>query len=256
VGCQLVALNFQTNDAPLILNDGLFRQNLGCGYLTKPTTVMAKPKPPQNATAPAIKRDRDMLDQMMETFEDVVCGEEASAKLLELKEDAKKDKASVEERLEANELGKKEKETPMIVKVRVLSGSCLPKPNGQSTGEHIDPYVVITLHDIARGKDAKASYVSSTHTTATVNDNGFCPVWNEKAPKDFFVYSPQVAMVNFTVGESDVGRDDVIGHAAIPVSCLRKGYRSIQLYDPSNERSGPFGFATLLVEIQLIPAAE
>ena len=35
-GCQLVALNFQTPDLPMQLNQGKFEYNGGCGYLLKP----------------------------------------------------------------------------------------------------------------------------------------------------------------------------------------------------------------------------
>uniref|UniRef100_A0A8C7Y1W2 Phosphoinositide phospholipase C n=1 Tax=Oryzias sinensis TaxID=183150 RepID=A0A8C7Y1W2_9TELE len=36
VGCQIVALNFQTAGLEMDLNDGLFKQNGGCGYILKP----------------------------------------------------------------------------------------------------------------------------------------------------------------------------------------------------------------------------
>ncbi|KAM8934044.1 1-phosphatidylinositol 4,5-bisphosphate phosphodiesterase delta-4 [Pelodytes ibericus] len=36
VGCQMVALNFQTAGVEMDLNDGLFRQNGRCGYVLKP----------------------------------------------------------------------------------------------------------------------------------------------------------------------------------------------------------------------------
>ncbi|XP_034072783.1 1-phosphatidylinositol 4,5-bisphosphate phosphodiesterase delta-4-like [Gymnodraco acuticeps] len=36
VGCQIVALNFQTAGEGMDLNDGLFRQNNSCGYVLKP----------------------------------------------------------------------------------------------------------------------------------------------------------------------------------------------------------------------------
>ncbi|MEE6488881.1 hypothetical protein FKM82_015419 [Ascaphus truei] len=36
VGCQMVALNFQTAGVEMDLNDGLFRQNAHCGYVLKP----------------------------------------------------------------------------------------------------------------------------------------------------------------------------------------------------------------------------
>lgn len=45
MGCQMVALNFQTSDTSLIINDGRFRQNSNCGYIPKPTSIMEGEKP-------------------------------------------------------------------------------------------------------------------------------------------------------------------------------------------------------------------
>ena len=42
MGCQLVALNFQTPDAPLRINDGFFRQNGNCGYVLKSRDLLDK----------------------------------------------------------------------------------------------------------------------------------------------------------------------------------------------------------------------
>jgi hypothetical protein len=184
VGCQLVALNFQTPDSPLLLNDGLFRLHNGCGYLPKPFSATSDQPIPQ-------------IPQLR-------------------------------------------------LRVRVLSGSCLPKPKGAKSGESIDPYVQITIHDV----DASFSYVNSTHITATANNNGFCPVWNESQGQQFNIFNPDIAMIEFNIGESDVGIDDRVGCATIPVNCLRTGYRSIQLYDKNNTRTGSFQYASLLVEIQ------
>uniref|UniRef100_H3BYG3 Phosphoinositide phospholipase C n=1 Tax=Tetraodon nigroviridis TaxID=99883 RepID=H3BYG3_TETNG len=41
VGCQLVALNFQSLAAPMDLNDGRFQDNGGCGYVLKPVVLMS-----------------------------------------------------------------------------------------------------------------------------------------------------------------------------------------------------------------------
>lgn len=193
MGCQLVALNFQTNDAPLVLNDGLFRQNSGCGYLPKPSAYL------EETPAATVDKSKPVLQ----------------------------------------------------LKIRVLSGSCLPKPKGAKSGETIDPYVQVMVHDVTSSEDGSLSFVQTNHTTGTVNDNGFCPVWNEEAAKTFPVHSPEIAMVQFSLREADIGLDDNVGYAAIPISCLRKGYRSIQLYDSNNTRTGPFSYASLLVEIRM-----
>jgi phosphatidylinositol phospholipase C, delta len=186
VGCQLVALNFQTNDTPLILNDGLFRQNGGCGYIQKPVF-------PVTGTGEPVLR----------------------------------------------------------LSLRILSGSCLPKPRGAKKGETIDPFVQVSLHDImTSATTGVSSYVSQAHATSSVTDNGFCPVWDEPC-KDFLVYSPHIAMLQFVLRETDIALHDEVGYAAIPLNCLRPGCRSVQFYDRNNTRTGPFQFASVLVEIQM-----
>ncbi len=188
MGCQMVALNFQSGDTPLLLNDGRFRQNGNCGYVLKPPAVLG------------------------------LGGEREATKRL---------------------------------KVRVLSGSCLPKPDGETIGEVIDPYVTVVVHDVVTHDDdsKKQVFQMISHSTAAINNNGYCPVWNETKFHEFAVEFPEVAMVQFKLMESDVTIDDKIADASIPFSCLRRGYRSIQLYDTHGTRTGPFSMATLLVEI-------
>ena len=188
MGCQLVALNFQTCDTPLLLNDGRFRQNGQCGYVLKPPSVLG------------------------------LCPVQLSK--------------------------------PVTVKVRVLSGSCLPKPEGSKVGETIDPYVKVTIHDVQRKGDKEIMKMDS-HTTEIINDNGFCPNWDEREFHNFKVYSPDVAMIHFCLMESDIGLDDKISHCVLPLICMRQGYRSILMHDQYGTRTGVFGFATLLVEIQI-----
>jgi hypothetical protein len=247
VGCQLVALNFQTRDDPLLINDGLFRQCRNRGYVCKPSGVLGKSdgiQAPDSARSGG--KEVDVLEDVMNCFEDLACGEASTRKLLSKVEND----AILRAQLEAKERALKEAIRPMSLNIRVLSGRCLPKPQGAKSGETIDPYVHVTLHDVMRGKDAKATYASTTNTTSAVNDNGFCPVWNETTFNEYLVYSPEVAQLQFTLYESDVGRDDKVACAVIPVSCLRSGYRSVQLYDMNNTRTGPFGMACLLVEVR------
>ncbi len=193
VGCQLVALNFQTSDTPLILNDGLFRQNGACGYVPKPDGILEFHKKSLSGDSPP----------------------------------------------------------PLELTIRVLSAICLPKSQGSKSGYAIDPFVKVTVHDVKPLEHHhKEHAVSQTQQTISVSDNGFRPVWKSD-PMTFSIDCPDVAMIHFSVWERDlVALTDPLADSAIPFSCLRKGYRSIALYDSSsNTRTGPFGFATLLVEI-------
>jgi hypothetical protein len=188
VGCQLVALNFQTNDAALRLNDGRFRENGGCGYVLKPSQLMEMHEPPTN-----------------------------------------------------------EPRVPMKLSIRVLSGSCLPKPKEQIAGECIDPYVKVSMYDVKNGDKE----VCTTFSTNPVYNNGFCPIWNEEK-FTFTVENWAVAMLQFAIYDKDhvATSDDFVASASIPISCLRKGLRRIKLFDASGTRSGAFDFASLLIEVK------
>ena len=157
IGCQLVALNFQTNDSAMVINDGRFRENGGCGYVRKPPSLLS----PSN--------------------ESPVLGEE------------------------------------MTLHIRVLSGTCLPKPEGEKVGEIIDPYVVIRVFDVDLGtSDPKTGSLRkdmlnlAEQKTNAVTDNGHFPQWNSGA-FTFNVKSPDIAVVCFYVIDSDGGfMDDMM----------------------------------------------
>jgi len=272
LGCQLVALNFQTNDVPLLLNDGLFRQNGSVGYIMKPSTVLmeAKLEDAELLTKEVAPKAKSKARKKPEQGNQEVEGIDPISAILEGMnymfgtsqpkqstpvDDAKDDASSVSghvipQREKVLQQARKQLVLPLKICIRILSGSCLPKPKGSKTGEMIDPYVMVSLHDVERKKDGKLSAVSRRHTTITISDNGFCPCWNEKNPTEFIVKSPQVAMIHFSLCEKDIGLDDKVADAVIPVSCLRKGYRSVQLYDKNGTRSGAFSCATLLVQIE------
>ena len=185
MGCQLVALNFQTPDSKLSLNDGLFRQAGKCGYIPKPASIMGGQKP-----------------------------------------------------------------TKTKVRISVLSARCIPKPKGAKTGELIDPYVEVDLHDVRIGDSNAEEHVREEYKTPHVNNNGFNPVWKKGATFEFEVHNPDVAMIHFRIVDDDIGKDDKIADSSIPISCLRKGYRSVQLYDSNNTRTGPFNPSILFVKIE------
>ncbi len=182
MGCQLVALNFQTHDLPMLLNDGRFRQAGGGGYVRKPVGGCDQPR---------------------------------------------------------------------TIQIQVISGHCLPKPGGVKVGEAIDPYVRVELHDVQTTADGREEYIYDELQTSVVKNNGFCPSWNSGKYKSFCVHNPNVAMFYFQVLDEDLGVDDKIASAAIPVNCLREGYRSVSLWSGRRSQlpSGPFEYASLLVRI-------
>ena len=181
----MAALNIQTPDEALLINDGRFRENGGVGYVLKPSILMMK-------------------DQM--------------------------------------------EPRSTHVEVKILSGSCLPKPKGLSSGECIDPYVKISLFDCHDGKE-----LNSYQTTNAVLNNGFSPIWNFEESFHFDVKNSSVAVMQFTVwnkNASALSDDEIIASSSVPISCMRQGIRSVQLFDENNTRSGAFDFASLLVLVK------
>lgn len=182
-GCQMAALNFQTPDSFLRLNDGRFRENGNCGYVLKPPSLM-------------LKGDFDPVTG------------------------------------------------PVRLSIRVLSGNCLPKPNGLSEGNCIDPYVKVSVFDV---KNEEREMITS-YPTSTVPANGFCPIWSQEK-FTFVIENWAVAMVQLTV--FDKTKDEFIASSSIPIYCLRRGIRSLKLYDATNTRSGAFDFASLLLDVKI-----
>lgn len=183
-GCQMAALNFQTQDAFLRLNDGRFRENGNCGYVLKPSSLMSK-----------------------DDIED----------------------------------------TPAALRltIRVLSGSCLPKPKGLRSGDCIDPYVKLAVYDVK--SEEKASFTECA--TSAVPSNGYFPIWSHEHPFKFSVDNLAVAMLQVSV--FDKLKEEFIASSSIPISCLRRGIRCVKLYDATNTRSGAFDFACVLLDIKI-----
>lgn len=123
--------------------------------------------------------------------------------------------------------------------VHVISAQQLPKPQAAQGGEIIDPYVVLTL------TGAPGDEVS--YKTATVNDNGFNPVFNEVFA--FNIRNPDIAVLNFVVWDEDIGSSDFVGFSSLPVSCMRAGVRSMAMFDQNGAREREFTFACLCVRV-------
>ena len=179
----MAALNIQTPDEALLINDGRFRENGGVGYVLKPSILM-------------------MTEQM--------------------------------------------EPRSTHIEVKILSGSCLPKPRGLSSGECIDPYVKISLFDCHEGKE-----LTTNQLTNAVFNNGFSPIWNFEDSFHFDVKNSSVAVMQFTVwNKNSLSDDEIIASSSVPITCMRQGIRSVQLFDENMTRSGAFDFASLLVLVK------
>jgi hypothetical protein len=135
----------------------------------------------------------------------------------------------------------------------VLCGSGLPAPESLSRKgnsgamTYMNPFVRISVYEGGSGGRSKIT----EHQTRTVNKNGFYPVWDDKADCNFTVASPSMSIIVFTVWNmAENGSEEIIGGSALPVSCIRAGYRSVALFDVNHTRTGPYSYASLLVRAQ------
>ena len=139
---------------------------------------------------------------------------------------------------------------PVKLSVRILSGSNLPKARGESSGDCVDPFVRVSVFDVkSEGKE-----IVSMNQTDPFPGNGFFPIWNHEK-FTYIVENAAVAMLHITVYDKEkgavVGSEEFLAGASIPISCLRRGIRSVKLFDLNNTRSGPFDFASLLVDLKI-----
>ncbi|KJE88621.1 phospholipase C-eta2 [Capsaspora owczarzaki ATCC 30864] len=184
-GSQIVALNYQTPDRSMQLNQGKFRQNGRSGVILKPY-VMRKGtnfNPNDVATIPHSVR-------------------------------------------------------PTKLTIKIISGQQLPKPDRQTKGEIIDPYVVVEVAGIPADQ--------KTVRTKVIDDNGFNPEWSETFTFD--LRFAELAILRFVVYDKDVNSDDFIGQYTINVSDVRSGYHHVNL---ESERGDPLDSGTLFAHFQV-----
>lgn len=133
---------------------------------------------------------------------------------------------------------------PQTWSIKVLSGFNLPKPRKKALMGPVNPRVRVTLYD-------GGNSVPIVHLTETVRTNGFNPIWDEKEGATFNVLQPGSAIVLFSLWDWEEGSEDFIAAAAMPVSCMRTGYRSVPLFDSNHMRCGAHGYSSLFIQVEL-----
>ncbi|XP_076340209.1 small wing phospholipase C gamma 1 isoform X2 [Tachypleus tridentatus] len=184
-GCQMVALNYQTPDRSMQLNQGKFLQNGMCGYVLRPEFMFDESYHPCDRT----------------TLRGV---------------------------------------EPITITLRILGARHLPK-SGRSIAS---PFVEIEV--------VGADYDNNKYKTATIQDNGFNPIWNETFVTD--IHNPNLALLRFVVQDEDMfGDPNFLGQATFPLHCLRRGFRSVPL---KNDFSEDLELASLLIHLDIRNARE
>ncbi len=137
---------------------------------------------------------------------------------------------------------------PKQLSIRILSGFCLPRPSEKKSSSTANPFVKVTLYDASPA----ALLPSPVFRTHVVEGNGLNPVWVQDKVT-FTCLAPSVAMVLFVVYDHCyVTKTDLfVGASAMPVSCIREGYRCVSLFDSNNARSGAMKHASLFIKVRI-----
>lgn len=139
-------------------------------------------------------------------------------------------------------------EKPESWKIQVLCGSYIPKPDakyGSAGLANVHPFVKINVYggDLEKRK--------GEHRTKMVQRNGLNPVFDDNDGFIFKATNPSLAILTFTVcHSSDGGSEEFLGGSAMPVACIREGFRSVPLFDRQHSRTGAYAHACLLVKAQ------
>jgi len=193
-GCQIVALNYQTDDRQNYLNRARFSGNGGCGYVLKPEFL----RNPNVSYSPSTN---SMLDR--------------------------------------------NRFPGLKLRLEIISGQHIPRPDGKNKGEVIDPFV----HVRVRGHDDDFHNQNNDVQTESVHNNGFNPMWNFKC--ELIITVPELAILDLKVKDySKSGADHHLGSVAIPIPLMQEGYRRAYLVDYSGKKLNP---ASLFVKVEKIP---
>mmetsp|Transcript_24956 Transcript_24956/g.39347 ORF Transcript_24956/g.39347 Transcript_24956/m.39347 type:complete len:207 (-) Transcript_24956:47-667(-) len=138
---------------------------------------------------------------------------------------------------------------PRQLSIRILSGFCLPKSAEKKSSATINPFVRVTLYDGSPATPLPPP-VFKTHV---VEGNGLNPVWDGQEAANFSCLNPDVGILLFAVYDHcNITKTDLfIGTSAMPVSCLREGYRCVSLFDSNNTRSGAMKYASLFIKVKI-----
>lgn len=166
-GCQVIALNFQTNDLNLQIYLSKFQINGGvnCGYVLKPDFMLF------NSKKPRYPKD----------FTSSVCK----------------------------------------ITLKIISGTQL-KPKKKKESDILDPFIEVHLKGLPIEEK-----MNKVCRTPVVKNNGFNPQFGDVFT--FNIYCPEIAVLVFQVWDQDNVSNEKIGSYAVPIDCIRTGYRVVPL---------------------------
>lgn len=219
IGSQIVALNYQTPGPPMMLNDGKFMDNGGCGYLLKPPFL----------------REIDAMRKWWVLHADCFGhGHEAGAP-------------------SAAEIAAQETH----VTLTIISGQQIPKPRGDAKGEVIDPYVTVQMHGIKSDatKVLKTAVVDNNGFNpvwASIKEAREGSTKGSHSTFRFSLRAPELALLKVAVYDNDLANHtfiacvvpDDVSQCSLQSRCgltsvrvHRARFRAIAVFPPTSSRA-------------------
>lgn len=222
-GAQMVALNWQTYDLGMQLNDAMFACGLDrSGYVLKPRELRNADPLQDPVVEPTIATAGKIHRKLIRFSVDMI-----SAQQLPQPRGARPDET-----------------LDPYIEIEMFSTD--DKAKGVASGEG--------------GQDASArdgmSGIGSPHRRRThvVHSNGYNPVFNDNFKLSLETKHPDLVFVRWTVWDSQDGRNYNHNASSAPLatftaklSCLEQGYRHLPLYDHNGDQ---FLFATLFCKVK------
>ncbi|KAI5790797.1 PLC-like phosphodiesterase [Pyronema domesticum] len=217
-GVQMVALNWQTYDLGVQLNDAMFASaDDKSGYVLKPKALRARmtQDPIQDVADAKLKKDKKLVSFSIEVI---------SAQQLPRPKDHKFDDA-----------------IDPFVEVEIFSAD--DKAKGTSSGEG--------GIDLSDSKGVSGLGAPQKRKTKVVKDDGFHPRWNERMRFSIVTKFEELVFVRFLVYHSEGGEEKrLLASCAVKLVSLQQGYRHLPLNDITGEQ---YLFSTLFVKIKIDP---
>ena len=225
-GVQMVALNWQTHDLGMQMNDAMFAAGTDqSGYVLKPSElreIKMIPTIPEEAGEGHIKHERKNVNFSIDVI-------------------------SAQQLMRPKGLAPNRSVDPYI-EVEVYHADDKSKEIKGVVGEGgLD----------ASGKDGSSGLgVPHRRRTQIVQENGFNPVFDKKFNFDLTTKYPDLVFVRWIVrcssdGTSYSDRGQPLATYTAKLSSLKQGYRTIPLYDSNGDQ---FLFSTLFCRIKIEPA--
>ncbi|NXS61270.1 PLCD4 phosphodiesterase, partial [Brachypteracias leptosomus] len=195
VGCQIVALNFQTAGTEMDLCDGLFSQNGRCGYVLKPPFMRDE----ETLFNPSDPSSREGPGPITLTIQ-VISGQQLP------KVDNSKEGAIIDP----------------LVRVEIHG-----VPADQARQE--TKYIENNGEPHWGTRDLRGLLLALPHPpSACCSSPGFNPRWDETL--QFQLHVPELALVRFVVEDYDkTSRNDFVGQFTLAFANIKPGYRHIHL---------------------------